>query len=156
MKLELGAGGSPTEGFEHADVRKLPHIEHVFDMLKPFPFPDNHVEHLLMHQTLEHFSHYKETDYILKECFRIIKPGGILQLSVPNLEGWMEEWAKGKVSWPDLVQRIYGGQDYEFNFHKAGFSDVSLLHQLNSIGFLKVDFRGTCWTDIHAKATKIV
>jgi len=153
MKLELGAGGAPTEGFEHADIRAGHHIEHVFDMEKPFPFDTASVDYVLMHQTLEHFSH-RITDFILTECWRILHHGGTLQLSVPNLKGWMDAVSERRITWEDFIERAYGGQDYLYNYHKTGFSQSSLGMSLSRRGYKDIDFTGTCWTDIHVKGTK--
>lgn len=56
----------------------------VRDLRKPLPFPDNSVSviyasHLLGHLWLN------QADALLRECYRVLKPGGVLRIMVPDL-----------------------------------------------------------------------
>lgn len=49
----------------------------------PIPFPDNYFDGLVCCQVLEHFTHSHL--YAIKEMHRVLKPGGIIELDVPNV-----------------------------------------------------------------------
>lgn len=49
------------------------------------PFPDHSFEVVYHSHALEHFQK-KEALGFLRECFRILKPGGIIRVAVPDLE----------------------------------------------------------------------
>lgn len=57
------------------------HILH--DITLPFPLPDNSVDGFQAEDVLEHI-HYQDLDAVLGEIFRILKPGALLRLSVPD------------------------------------------------------------------------
>jgi 2-polyprenyl-3-methyl-5-hydroxy-6-metoxy-1,4-benzoquinol methylase len=52
------------------------------DASKPFPHTDNFFDVIIANQILEHVL---DTDTMLNECFRVLKNGGTLVLSSPNL-----------------------------------------------------------------------
>jgi len=49
------------------------------------PLPDNHADVVYHSHVLEHFLQNEASKFIA-ECFRVLKPGGILRVAVPNLE----------------------------------------------------------------------
>jgi hypothetical protein len=56
-----------------------------FDLRKPLPFPDASVDGLYASHILEHLD-MREGRRVLRECRRVLKPGGILRIVVPDLE----------------------------------------------------------------------
>lgn len=61
------------------DVRRL-------DVRKPLPFADGEVDAVYHSHVLEHLT-TNEGARMLAECFRVLKPGGIVRVAVPDLEG---------------------------------------------------------------------
>ena len=49
------------------------------------PFKNNTFNYLYSEHTLEHLEITK-VKFFLKECWRILKPGGIFRVTVPDLE----------------------------------------------------------------------
>ncbi len=54
------------------------------DVRKRIPYPDASVACIYSSHTFEHFS-YEESRAVARECFRVLKPGGILRIVVPDL-----------------------------------------------------------------------
>lgn len=83
MKLELGSGKAPAPGFVHHDrVRHSPWIDVVHDLDRlPWPWADASCEEILGLDVFEHL-HLMPADW-LRECYRILAPGGQLRLRVP-------------------------------------------------------------------------
>lgn len=52
---------------------------------KKFPFPDSSFQYIFSEHLFEHLS-YTGGKNMLNECYRVLKPGGILRLTMPGLE----------------------------------------------------------------------
>ena len=52
------------------------------DLEKAFPFPDAHFEYIVGVEVVEHLENHF---FFVRECCRVLKPGGILILTTPNL-----------------------------------------------------------------------
>lgn len=136
-KLEIGPGLTPNEGFQTLDIRDLPGIDHVADASKPLPFKDGTFSKVLACHVIEHFSH-RETLDILKEWARIIEPGGEIELHCPDLEWAFKKYAAGEIGLGVAVLNTFGSQQYEFDYHKAGFDLLTLTIFLQQVGFTDV------------------
>lgn len=55
------------------------------DITKPLKFADNSVDCLFLEHVLEHIK-FKESLGFFKEAFRVLNPGGVLRIVVPDLE----------------------------------------------------------------------
>ncbi|MHB1162754.1 MAG: glycosyltransferase, partial [Chloroflexota bacterium] len=85
-RLEIGSGNTPQPGYEHLDIRSdLPHLEHVHDIAKPLPFPEATFDEILSRSSLEHVS-WRHITEILRDWRRVLKPGGVLRIWMPDLE----------------------------------------------------------------------
>ena len=82
-KLELGCGRNPTPGYFHHDRRlHAPHVDFAHDLDQvPWPWSDATFDEVLALDVFEHL-HIDVVQWI-GECYRILKPGGFLDLRVP-------------------------------------------------------------------------
>lgn len=53
------------------------------------------------------FEHLEDPRATLRECRRILKPGGALVLSMPNIESWQHRWARCEWFHLDLPRHLY-------------------------------------------------
>lgn len=67
----------------------------IYNIQKPLPFKDDSFETVYASHLLEHL-YLKNTREFLSECFRVIKPGGILRIMVPNLRKLCENYMDDK------------------------------------------------------------
>lgn len=58
------------------DFQKLPDIDIVHDLTTSLPFPENYADAIVLSNTLEHIP---EPSFLLGECYRILKGGGIIR-----------------------------------------------------------------------------
>lgn len=80
-KLNLGCGTDIRPGWINLDIAPLPGVDVVHDLnILPLPFPDNHFASLLCNDVLEHV----DLVPLLRECHRILAPGGRMQIEVPH------------------------------------------------------------------------
>jgi predicted SAM-dependent methyltransferase len=83
MKLELGCGKAAMPGFVHHDLhRHSDHVDVCHDLNElPWPWDDGSCDEILALDVFEHL-HLMPQKW-LKECFRLLKPHGVLRLRVP-------------------------------------------------------------------------
>jgi predicted SAM-dependent methyltransferase len=133
MKLHLGCGERYIEGYVHIDAIKFPHVDHVY-AVDSLPFiQDNTVDVIYNCHILEHF-HRCDVERVLREWKRVLKPNGILRISVPDMMGLCEHYVKHR-NLEDVVYSIFGGADYMYNFHYNAFDYQSLSDLLRRVGF---------------------
>jgi predicted SAM-dependent methyltransferase len=90
MRLNLGAGSEPTEGWVNLDWIAGPGIDVVHNLLEfPWPFDDGAVSEIKAIDVLEHMPNFTPDNRAMaiafvEECWRILQPGGTLFMSVPH------------------------------------------------------------------------
>ena len=85
IKLNLGCGNAMKKGFINIDLLKNADLR--LDLRKNLPFKENSVDFVFSEHFLEHLD-YLDTTVIccLKDYYRILKNGGKIRLSVPDIE----------------------------------------------------------------------
>jgi predicted SAM-dependent methyltransferase len=83
-KLNLGCGNNPLPGWFNADLNVEQGVFRL-DATKPFPFPSNSFEEIFTEHMIEHIS-YTDALAMLKECYRVLRPGGKLRVTTPDLK----------------------------------------------------------------------
>lgn len=60
LKLDLGCGQRPTEGFKGVDLVPGDGVDYVVDLFQyPWPFPDRSVREVVSSHLIEHIPHYR-------------------------------------------------------------------------------------------------
>lgn len=86
MRLNLGAGDERPDGFLNVDVLPGDGIDIVADLNQgPWAFESDSVETIRAYHVFEHLLDKALT---LNECWRILRPGGVLEFEVPTTDGW--------------------------------------------------------------------
>lgn len=92
INIELGGGVFPTkirdEGhndYINLDAINNPSADLVTDLSQGIPIPDGTVSHIFSREMIEHLPYRKLPDFI-KECYRVLKPGGAMYLCCPDFE----------------------------------------------------------------------
>lgn len=83
MKLHLGCWKRHIPGFVHVDLCDLPHIDHRRPVDDLSVFPDGSAELIYASHVFEYFDRV-EAVRVLAEWRRVLIPGGILRLAVPD------------------------------------------------------------------------
>ena len=88
-KLHIGCGPFVIQGWLNTDIQcNYPEVCYL-NAGKPYPFPDKSFEYIFSEHLMEHLSIVEQT-VMLKECYRILKPGGRIRLAMPNLHFIMD------------------------------------------------------------------
>ena len=92
-KLHLGCGSKLVPGWLNADKFKAD-ADIYLNLTSRFPFPDATFSAVYSEHTLEHIP-TDHVRHVLAECHRILKPGGLLRLTIPDLEIYAAKYAAG-------------------------------------------------------------
>lgn len=84
-RLQLGAGRHALPGWFNTDLEPLPPDIHYLDSSRPFPLPDASFDYVFSEHHLEHLS-WPAGQLTLRECHRVLRPGGLLRVATPSLE----------------------------------------------------------------------
>lgn len=144
IKLHLGCGEKYINGFINIDVRPLNTVDLVEDIKTLNSFSKNSVDLIYASHVLEHFGRLEYMS-ILKNWYDVLKPSGVLRLCVPDFEKVVEHYNEYK-NIEILRGFLYGGQNYEQNYHYCAWDFKSLEKDLKLIGFnniKKYDWRDT-------------
>jgi predicted SAM-dependent methyltransferase len=135
-KIHLGCGKRVIAGFIHIDVIDLPHIDYVADARNLDFIATGTIDLIYACHILEHFGRHEYPD-VLKEWHRVLKPGGILRLSVPDFAACAAlYYEQGLVDGlTGLVGLVSGGQRDAFDYHKMIFDRELLTKDLLAAGF---------------------
>lgn len=141
-RLHLGCGTTHLENFCNIDVFPNHAVDIIDNIIKLKKIKNNSAELIYSSHVLEHFS-TADVPLVLKRWFDVLKPGGQIRLSVPDLDriikiyhkNWEHFQKDGHSPWVGL---IYGGQENEFDFHKTGFNFNWLGRLLRQAGFIDI------------------
>ena len=86
MKLNLGCGFRPEEGYVNIDNREEVSPDLVCDITKGLPYEDDSVDEVRAFDFLEHIP-IGETIKVIEEIWRVLKPGGKFESFTPSTDG---------------------------------------------------------------------
>lgn len=136
MKLHIGCGKKYLPGYKHLDIINYPHVDYVTKADNLSMFENESLEEIYACHILEHFSR-TEIKNVLKEWSRCLMGGGILRIAVPDFEAIVMEYlSSGDLE--RVMGLLYGGQDYEYNFHFQTYDFKRMEHLLTDAGFSKI------------------
>lgn len=160
LKLHLGCGEIHLDDFINIDIIKTQAVDKIMDVRK-LEYEDNSIEAIYSAHVLEHFTR-PEAPQVLKEWYRVLKPGGRLIIVNPNLNRWILRYllnpayysknkilsifTKEKVV-PEikvkemLIGELFGGEPkYDFiNHHKTAFTPRIMNKLAKEVGFKKIE-----------------
>ena len=198
-KLHLGCGLNVVEGWLNVDgswnarLAKYPRLRRalaaahvipreaaqvdwrgdlrILDVRDPLPFATGSYDAIYASHLLEHL-YLDDALRLLRECFRVLRPGGVLRLVVPDLKAIVREYngeqpfynsASGdfaSMSAADrmnrrllfrgaspprgnVFMRVYAALK-DFQTHKWMYDAESLVAHVRSVGFAEAAERGFC------------
>ncbi|MCK9602432.1 MAG: methyltransferase domain-containing protein [Sphaerochaeta sp.] len=81
-RLDVGAGGVRRVGYVSLDNSPSTRPDVLHDIEYKWPFDDNQFEEVRAHHVLEHVHTEKKT-FVMYEAWRVLKPGGVMDVEVP-------------------------------------------------------------------------
>jgi len=83
-KLQLGSSHNLLEGWLNTDVDPPNRSVAYMDATMAFPFGDGEFDYIMAEHMIEHID-YPAGQAMLRECFRVLKPGGRVRFATPDL-----------------------------------------------------------------------
>jgi len=136
MKLHIGCGERYLPGYRHVDIIDCGHIDYLADAGSLSFIDDGAVTEIYACHILEHFKRH-EIDGVLSEWDRVLCGGGILRLAVPDFEAIVTYYQENKNLY-GILGLLYGGQNYEYNFHFQVFDFKRSKELLEKAGFTNI------------------
>jgi len=135
--LELGPAATKStkwvskysdEWFTVGIVRKG-HVDLIQDLDKLWNLPSNQFEVAYASAVLEHMT---KPVHFMKECHRVLKPGGVVRILVPHVAIYMRRYLDGMI---DLKRFIRCIRDPKPRGHKQAFDPPTLKRVFRAGGF---------------------
>ena len=173
LKLHLGCGAAVKEGWTNIDIENHPGVV-VHDLTKPLNFiASGTVDYIFSEHFIEHITRPQGLA-LLKECYRMLKPGGVVRVTCPDLDTLIDDYKVEKIDrWRDgwlpktpcqMVnegmrlwghQFLYNVRELDLIFKQAKFWDIEFCKWRESKHeeLKNAEFRHDCG-EIFAEATK--
>jgi SAM-dependent methyltransferase len=156
LKLHIGCGPCHLPGWINLDVHPAPLATNV---LWGLPFADGSVRLLYLSHLLEHLFYPHDVQPFLQELHRVLAPGGIVRIVVPDIEQCIaayrhndqdffaqrvQHWGAGDGQ-PTRLEHFlaYAGAGpdpaYLFEAHKFGYDFETLQRALQRAGFVGIE-----------------
>jgi predicted SAM-dependent methyltransferase len=137
-RLHIG-GNEPRAGWEILDVNPGAHVDHVGDAIDLGRFADATFVEIYASHVLEHFDYRDALTAALREWHRVLVPGGVLRLSVPDVDILAALLLRRHTL--DINQRfevmrmIFGGHVDAHDYHLVGLNQEFLAGFLEAAGY---------------------
>lgn len=159
LNLHIGCGKGILPGWINIDVHPAPLA---LNVLRGLPFPTGSARYIFVSHLLEHLFFPRDVKPFLAELRRVLTPGGVVRIVVPDVEQCIEAYSTANRSffasrretwtwWPEDPTRLedflaYSGAGaepaYLFESHKYGYDFETLGKILAEAGFTQIKRSG--------------
>jgi predicted SAM-dependent methyltransferase len=162
LKLHLGCGDDVKTGWVNVALRlnqPPPLIDPAaqpdtffmnYDLRRELPLADGSCAAIYSSHFFEHLE-CRDGLRLMRECYRVLRPGGVFRIALPNLKRFFAAYLEGDQSYVDildpreLMPEIEPGTEtyvdhlnygvYYYGEHKCIYDEEKLLLLLKNIGF---------------------
>ena len=187
LKINLGCASRLLDGYLNIDMDSVDEIKKRYPNLvindsNPFlqcdvlnlPFEDSSVDEVRADAIIEHMSFLEEPKFFY-EATRVLKPGGTLNISVPDFEHMVREWLNAEDNWKDFFRNddeaiaqehwfgqysysyksrwgyitagIFGPQNGEGQYHKNAYTQAKLIAIYKKLGYDNIEINRFQWKE---------
>jgi predicted SAM-dependent methyltransferase len=136
-RLHIG-GEAPKDGWQILNVRPNEHTDYVGNVTDLSMFENEAWDEIYGSHILEHLDYSQELPAVLAELQRILKPEGVLRISVPDLEILSKLLVHPELNLQQrfhVMRMMFGGQTNPYDYHKVGFTLDFMRVFLKNAGF---------------------
>ena len=104
ISLNVGTGGRGKEGWINLDaIGSHRDLYCTHDLRQPLPLADQSVRRILAEHVVEHLDFRGDVPKVLAEFHRVLQPGGVLRIVVPDVPRFMQAYLQGDLTgWKEL------------------------------------------------------
>jgi predicted SAM-dependent methyltransferase len=161
LKIHLGCGADIKTGWVNLDLRLVeltPQTDDLssdtlfinYDLRLGLPLAENSCSFIYSSHFFEHLE-YEDALRLLRDCYRVLQPGGVFRACLPNFKGLFEAYVRGDHAYMNVVNVLdvypeiepgtemlvdyvnYGAHDHGAHKWIMDFDKVSVL--LRRIGY---------------------
>lgn len=140
-RLHIGGRG-PSPGWELMNARAGEGVDHVGNANDLSRFADNSLDVIYSSHVLEHLDYQDEIAKTLKDWLRALKPGGLVQISVPDLAvlaRLLGDPRLDKAQRFQVMRMMFGGHTHAYDYHQTGLTEEFLTDFLQQAGFVQIE-----------------
>jgi SAM-dependent methyltransferase len=168
LKVNIACGSRPLEGWVNIDVFPVSPSVIAWDCRRSIPLSDGSAAFVFAEHFFEHMERPNQTDRFLSECLRVLEPGGIIRLVVPDAGLYLHKYCEpgwdGLAEtrplrkengayfdyWPPLPRHAADATPYatkmefinhvfrQFGDHRYAYDAETLIHTVSTAGFEQV------------------
>jgi predicted SAM-dependent methyltransferase len=106
LRLHLGSSANRLPGWINIDLlRPGRRLDLYWDLRRGLPFPSGSAEAIFAEHLFEHLT-YGDGKVLMRECARVLRPGGTLRIGVPDLDRYVASY----LGEDDLIDRVRPGR----------------------------------------------
>jgi len=138
LRLHLGSGGNNLPGWVNVDLVGA-HADVTWDLRRPLPFADGAADVVFLEHVLEHMT-VGEGMAVLRHAHRVLAPGGVLRVGVPDAGLYARSYAGGDGAIdelrPDRPTRMLAlGEVFQEHGHVSAWDGETLALVVRAVGF---------------------
>ena len=155
FRLHLGCGTHRLSGWVNIDLAG-PAADLRIDVRAGLPFDDAAVEVVYIAHLLEHLEYPDDALGLLRECRRVLVPGGLLRVVVPDIKSFVQAYDDGRAGFFACFERRWERAPSETHLasflhyagagefptvadrHRFGYDEATLGRLLGAAGFTAV------------------
>lgn len=152
LQVNVGSGGKGLPGWVNIEISRAKDTTLCLDIRRPLPLAEGSVARLICEHVIEHIDFQDDVPNVLSDWVRILKPGGVARIVVPDLRIYVEAyvaadparwaalgWNIGKL--PDDIytpMHILNHAFHQGGEHLFGYDFETLAGALRRAGFSSV------------------
>lgn len=160
-RLNWGCGGWTPEGWINSDIKDDPGVNLIADIAKGLPLETDSIDYAVSIHSLPEIP-YPDLVPALAELRRVLKPGGVLRVALPDLDRGIAAYQRGDRDYfliPDDEVRSVGAkfivQMLWYGYTRLLFTHDFIIEMLEKAGFSRVvrsahKATGSAWPEITA------
>lgn len=146
IRLNLGSNDVKHEGFLNVDIRDIPEVDIVDDVITLNKIEDCSVAEMVAHNILGQIAPDK-VPQTLRTWHSKLKSGGTLSVGVPDGELLFGRYLKGDYTWERVVHGIFGNMSLLRKWH-GDDAERWMGHSLYTEDFITELLKGAGFVDI--------
>lgn len=139
IKLHIG-GKEVHPDWKILNIQANPGVDFVGDCVDLSRFPENSIAEVYASHVYEHLSYQGDLVKAFAGVYRVLQPGGMFRVSVPDLHTLCEMFIDSNLPAETrflTMRMIYGGQTDAYDYHKVGLTAEFIGLFLGKAGFKK-------------------